>query len=196
MKKIISIILVIVIAVTVSMPVFALSDTSVHTNKVSFSEAKQFGANALVEYGVDETFLVIIPQINFNEGRLLSNGNINVESYVEVINPVIKTGRKLVITVAATSAIKSGKSVWELTVPTNAATIPVAYTVELAEVGTGETTGVLTNGSTVLSMQPLDNRLEFKNGAYRYRQILECNTLGSHQSGAYEDNLTFSLSIK
>ena len=201
MKRIISIILAVVMIAAISMPIMAETDTDTETGKVEyFGSAKVEGSNGMagsnteVEYGVDEKFLVIIPQINFNLGAE-KNGKIEVQTYVEVINPIIIPGKKLIITVEAESA-DDASDPWKLTVKSNPVTKPVVYEVKLDDPRDGETSGVLKNGSTVLVLGALDDRLTGKDGFVRFRQKLNSSTVGSHQSGSYDDNLTFTIVIE
>lgn len=199
MKRIISIILAVVIFAAISMPIMAETDTA--TGRVDQygdvaveGSSGMLGAPTEVEYGVDEKFLVIIPQINFNLGTE-KNGKLEVQTYVEVINPVIIPGKNLIITVEAESAA-SASDPWKLTVKSNPVTKPVVYEIKLADPVGDEESGVLKNGSTVLVLGALDERLSGESGFIRFRQKLNSSTVGSHQSGSYDDNLTFTIVIE
>jgi len=185
MKKIISIILVIVMAAAVTMPTFALSSG---TTPIYADYSAAEGINVPVEYGVSNGFELLIPaMIQFNDETI--GEGVYVSCTVAAINVVIGTGKMLRLTVS--SASQTAQGTWELKVPSNDKTIadgtvnnePVEYTVAKSKGGTA-----LQNGNTVLEVRSLATDL-------RGVQELHCNTLGSHQSGTYEDYLTFTAQV-
>lgn len=183
MKRIISIILVLAMAVAMSLPTFALSSG---TNPLYTDESTQGQAKADVEYGVSNDYELLIPaKIYFDDNTI--GENVYVESTIGATNVVLSAKKALQIKVS--SATPNAYGEWELRVPVNstnqsngtAYNDPVVYTVALSKGGEA-----LKNGATVLTIPTL---------AMMGEQTLYCNTLGSNQSGTYEDYLTFTAQI-
>ena len=188
MKKIISIILIIIMATAMTAPTFALSSGTdpKYDNVCSDPE----GVEVPVEYGVANGFELLIPAVigfnddNIGEGKYVS-------CTIAAINVVIENDRQLKVTIFSQSDKNNTGTVWQLKVPETDANKQngtfyneeVDYTVAKDKGGTP-----LKNGDTVLTVASLAKDL----AGY---QNLHCNTLGSNQSGTYVDYLTFVAQV-
>ena len=183
MKKIISIILIIVMATAMTVPAFALSSgTTPQTQECSDAQ----GVPAIVEYGVSNGFELLIPAaIGFDDTTIGADKFVSFT--VAAIKVILSKGQKLELKISSQS--ENEEKQWLLKVPDNETSQsdgsvnnePIVYTIAMTKGG-----AALVNGNTVLTVPCL---------ALSGYQVLHANTFGSNQSGIYVDNLTFLAQI-
>lgn len=179
MKKIISIILVIVMATAMSMPIFAANHTfeAEEDGKVSVYEDGVVRPlpGVPITYGVSEKFTIEIPDfINFNDTNLYAYGTI------KGTNILLSRNQTLTVTV------KSQNSWYML--ETNQPTVKLKYDMALNNHSGNGGTLVTNTNNVVFQALPMTEGLT-------KTEILYCTRAATNQAGEYKDTLTFTCQI-
>ena len=189
MKKIISIILVIVMAITISMPVYAGTVSTKDFNHNTDANGTVGGEahSSVVKYGVAGGFVMEIPSdITFLD---TANGDYVTEDIV-ARNYVLKTGQRLVVTVSTEQKESNGD--WYM--KEEATGVKLKYWMKLSN----ETSTVVKSGGEVFSVSPMetgdDPTVPGTNNLYK-KQTLHCYRNLTNQAGKYRDLLTFNTFI-
>ena len=195
MRKILAIILAVLIMTAVSVPVFAADAPD------------QSNWSSLVIYGVEQSYVVIIPpEITLSKAQTSENGMtegwIYAQETIAVKDLIISGQEKLVITIASPDQFRlddgkylTEKGPWHL-IDTKGESMRVRYYTSTSKFyGEGAPTeDALRNGSTIFSLDRMDGN-EGTTGASGETKLY-FSSKGTAQAGVYRDRLTFTVEVQ
>ena len=196
MRKILALILVAIFILTaVSVPVFAADAPD------------QSNWSSLVIYGVEQSYMVVIPpEITLSKAKTseggMTEGWIYAQETIAVQDLIISGQEKLVITIASPDQFRledgkylTEKGPWHL-IDTKGESMRVRYYTSTSKFyGEGAPTeDALRNGSTIFSLDRMDGNVGTTGASGETK--LYFSSKGTAQAGVYRDRLTFTVEVQ